>query len=130
MITEASFNFIKSIFLFFLAVFIACKEPKKNFVYKKPSYDSIRKMSYEKAVQFYGKPFAENGVFNLQEDGLVGPRITLLRTYKSYENYPDIKVLEAIWRKDSIIDIMVWYKKEKNKWEPIDTIMYEHGTDF
>jgi hypothetical protein len=129
---ERSFNFIKSSFLLFfsLVVIIACKESKKIIAYKKPSFDSIGKMSYEKAIRLYGKPYEGGWLFNLQQEGLVGPRVTLLRTYKSYENYPNIKVLEAVWRKDSTTNILVWYKKEKKNWQPIDTIMYPYGAEF
>jgi hypothetical protein len=126
------FNFMKyqSLYLVCLMLFtLACKEPKKTIVYKNPSFDSIGKMSYQRAISLYGKPI-EDGVFPLRQYGLAGPRVTLLRTYKSYDNYPDIDVLEAVWRKDSIIDIMIWYKKGNNNWQPIDTIMYEHGIEF
>jgi hypothetical protein len=122
-VLTSNFMFFYSFFMFF----IACKEPKKAVFYKKPSFDNIGKMSYEKAVLLYGKPLEGSGVFNIDKDGLGGPRITLM---KKYTDFPDIDVLEAVWRKDSVIDIMVWYKKEKNNWQPIDTIMYEHGTEF
>jgi hypothetical protein len=94
---------------------------------QKPSFDSIGKMTYEKALTLYGKPLEGSGVFNIDKDGLGGSRITLMKKYK---DFPDMDVLEAVWRKDSIIDIMIWYKKENEKWQPIDTIMYEHGSDF
>jgi hypothetical protein len=123
---------MKTILLSFfctILLFIACKDPKKTIIHQKPSFDSIGKMTYEKAVLLYGKPI-EDGVFDLRQYGLAGPRITLMRTYKNYDNYPDMDVLEAVWRKDSITDIMIWYKKEKNNWQPIDTIMYDHGIEF
>ncbi len=106
---------------------IACKDTKKTTIYQKPSFDSIGKMPYEKAVVLYGKPLDGAGVFNIEKDGLGGPRITLMKTYK---NFPNLDILEAVWRKDSITDIMIWYKKEKNNWQPLDTIMYQHGIEF
>ena len=120
----------KKVILFFLIFFIlSCKENKKITVDKKPNFDSIGKITFDRAVLLYGKPL-EEGTFPLRQYGLAGPRVRLIKTYKSFENYPDIDVLEAVWRKDSVIDIMIWYKKGKNLWQPIDTIMYNHGTDF
>jgi hypothetical protein len=105
---------------------LACKEPKKSIVKQKPSFDSIGKMYYEKAIILYGKPF-EDYIFNIKKDGLGG---SSYRLYAKYSNFPDLDILQAVWRKDSITDIMIWYKKENNNWQPIDTIMYEHGSEF
>jgi hypothetical protein len=120
---------MKNIFLllFFLAlVVIACREPKKLAIYKKPSFDSIGKMPYDKAVLLYGKPI-DDYIFNIQKNGLGG---SSYRLYRKYSNFPNLDILQAVWRKDSITDIMIWYKKENQKWQPIDTIMYDHGSEF
>jgi hypothetical protein len=117
---------MKKILFALLFIFMACKEPKKTVVYKKPSFDSIGKMSYEKALTMYGKPF-ENYVFNIKKDGLGG---SSYRLFSKYSHFPDLDILQAIWRKDSITDVMIWYKKEKTNWQPIDTIMYDHGSEF
>ena len=120
----------KIVVLFFLIFCIfSCKKNKKTTVDKKPSFDSIGKITFDKAILLYGKPI-EDETFPLRQYGLAGPRGRLTKTYKSYENYPNIDVLEAVWRKDSVIDIMIWYKKDKNLWQPIDTIMYNHGAEF
>jgi hypothetical protein len=107
-------------------VFIACKDHKKNTVHEKPSFDSIGKMTYKKATLLYGKPF-EDYIFNIEKNGLGG---SSYRLYSKYSNFPNLDILQAVWRKDSIVDIMVWYKKENNNWQPIDTIMYDHGSEF
>jgi hypothetical protein len=125
---ELIFNFNQKHFftlIILLIMIIACKEPKKTFIYKKPSFDSIGKVPYEKALKLYGKPYEEE-IFNIK-NGLGGPRYWL---HEKYNGFPDLNILEAVWRKDSLIDIMIWYKKEKNSWQPMDTIMYTHGTDF
>jgi hypothetical protein len=115
------------IFTFFwvFTILIACKESKKTQVLQKASFDSIGKMPYEKALKLYGKPYEEE-IFNIK-NGLGGPRYWL---HEKYNGFPDLNILEAVWRKDSIVDIMIWYKKEKNNWQPMDTIMYTHGTEF
>jgi hypothetical protein len=126
---ELNFNFMKKIIvsLFCMSILVlACKEPKKSIVKQKPSFDSIGKMPYEKAVIQYGKPF-EDYIFNIKKDGLGGPRYTL---YEKYSDFPNLDILEAVWRKDSAQNILIWYKKESDKWQPIDTIMYPYGAEF
>jgi hypothetical protein len=120
---------MKNIFLSLLCIailVIACKETKKKSISQKPSFDSIGKIHYERAAMLYGKP-TYNEIFNIEKDGLGGPRYTLS---EKFSNFPNLDILEAVWRKDSITDIMIWYKKENQKWQPIDTIMYPHGVDF
>jgi hypothetical protein len=97
--TEVSFNFMKTIFLSLVCIAISvitCKDPKKTVIYQKPSFDSIGKMPYEKAVIQYGKPF-EKEIFNIK-NGLGGPRYTL---YEKYSDFPNLDILEAVWRKNS-----------------------------
>jgi hypothetical protein len=65
---EQNFSIMKNIFLLFqfLVIIISCKEQKKTIITQKPSFDSIGKMSYERAVIIYGKPF-EHFIFNIEK---------------------------------------------------------------
>jgi hypothetical protein len=131
MITEANFNFKKNNFLFFCSLIImvtACKEPKKINVYKKPSFDSIGKMSYEKAVLLYGKPVSTEVFDNANEDEVFpGIRAGIAKYYKAGVK---VKIKEAIWLKKDSLYIAIWYTKKQNDWLPFDSYEYNEGVDF
>ncbi len=58
---KITFTYMKTILLPMFCIvllFIACKENKKTVIHQKPSFDSIGKMPYEKAVLLYGKPLS------------------------------------------------------------------------
>jgi hypothetical protein len=131
MITEVNFSFMKNIFssLFCLAfVFIACKDHKKNMVHEKPSFDSIGKIPFEKAVVLYGNPQTVE-IFDNADKGVVFPGIRAgIGEY--YQSGVKIKIKEAIWLKDDSIYTAIWYTKKQNNWVPFDSFEYSKGVDF
>jgi hypothetical protein len=115
-----------SILFLCLAVLVSCKKEQVQNV--TPNFDSIVKMPYDEVEAILGKPIGnEASFFNIKKDGLGGARIGLNEIYKGF---PDITVLEASWKKDSINDILIWYVKKGDKWQPIDYYSYEHGAEF
>jgi hypothetical protein len=117
---------VYAILFLIVAVLISCK--KEHVKDATPNFDSIVKMPYDEVEVILGKPIGnEASFFNIKKDGLGGARIGLNAIYKGF---PDITVLEASWEKDSINDILIWYVKKGDKWQPIDNHIYERGTEF
>lgn len=123
-----------SISIFFFSILFlvlsSCKKEKiENLkVSHNLNFDSIVGLPYDEALSVLGKPIeGEATFFNIKKDGLGGARIGLNTIYKGF---PDVTILEASWKKDSVNDILIWYAKKDGKWEPIESFIYEHGAEF
>jgi hypothetical protein len=120
------FLFLSSIVLFAL---IGCNDKKSNSkVVIKPINQEISTISYDQAVNLYGKPISTEVFDNANENEVFpGIRAGIAKYYKAGEK---VKIKEAIWPKNDSIYTAVWYTEKENKWLPFDSFEYGAAVDF
>lgn len=91
----------------------------------------LSRVNYKKALKNC-KLTLLNREFTYGEYGLIGLRSTLENHFSKEElNKKKIIIKEVQWEtKDQKDYIMVWYKKNKNNWLPIEAYRYSKSTQF
>lgn len=116
---------------FYLITLVSCKEKHEDYIDDKKSKvtkEYVSKISYEKALNYYGEP-SETTVFENAKENVIFPGIRA-GVGKYYASGVKINIKEAIWNKNDSIQIAVWYIKKQNQWVPFDSFEYSRHSDF